>query len=112
MEQGMRTFSKILTLIGSVILIGCVGYLMVGWWDEKRWAWLAIGVIVIAVNLGVVVVRLKPTPKPRDWTVDEVRAVIEPIHGELTQIRTLRRADKGLTLAKAAELVAQARITT
>ncbi len=112
MELGMRTLSKILTLIGSIILIGCVGYLMVGWWDDKRWAWIAVGIVVIVVNLGVVVVRLKPAPKPRDWTVDEVRAVIEPIHGELTQIRTLRRADKGLTLTEAAELVAQARIGT
>ncbi|MCX6468336.1 MAG: hypothetical protein NTW76_03375 [Corynebacteriales bacterium] len=110
MEQGMRTFSKSLTVLGSILLIGCVGYLMVGWFTDERWGWVAIGVIVIAANLGVLFVQLKPTPKPRDWTVDEVRTLIEPVHGEMAQIRTLRRADKGLPLAKAVELVAQARI--
>ncbi|SIR94457.1 hypothetical protein [Williamsia sterculiae] len=101
----LRGFSTALTLLGSVILIGCVGYLMVGWWDDKRWTWLILGVVVIAVNLALLFTRLRPTPKPRDWTVDEVREVIAPIHGEVAQIRTLRRRDRGLGLAQAVELV-------
>lgn len=105
----MRTFANSLTLIGSVVLIACVGYLLGGWWDDRRWGWVVIGVVVIVANLGVVFVRLRPTPKPRDWTVDEVRAVIEPVHGEVAQIRTLRRADRGLSLAQAASLVSEAR---
>ncbi|WP_299573090.1 hypothetical protein [uncultured Williamsia sp.] len=109
MEKGMKTFANSLTLIGSVVLIGCVGYLTVGWWDDRRWGWVVIGAVVIVANLGVVAVRLRPTPKPRDWTIEEVRAVIEPIHGEVAQIRTLRRADKGLSLAQAASLVSEAR---
>jgi membrane protein YdbS with pleckstrin-like domain len=109
MEKGMRTLANSLTLIGSVVLIGCVGYLMGGWWREERWGWVVIGVVVIVANLGVVAVRLRPTPKPRDWSIDEVRAIIEPVHGEVAQIRTLRRADKGLSLAQAAMLVSEAR---
>lgn len=109
MEKGMKTLANSLTLIGSVVLIGCVGYLMGGWWRDERWGWVVIGAVVIVANLGVVVVRLKPTPKPRDWTLDEVRAVIDPIHGEVAQIRTLRRADKGLSLVQAATLVSEAR---
>ncbi|MBT0567092.1 hypothetical protein [Williamsia sp. CHRR-6] len=100
-----RGLSKIMILLGSLVMLGCVGYLMIGWWDDRRWFWIAVGVVVILANIGVLIAQFRPTPKPRDWTLDEVRELIEPIHGETAQIRTLRRADKGLGLVQAVELV-------
>ncbi|GGB36063.1 hypothetical protein GCM10011489_25090 [Gordonia jinhuaensis] len=104
--------SKVMTCAGAVLIIACVAYFMVRWADEGRWPWMIFGAILIALNVFVLFNELKPRPKPRDWTVEEVREVIAPIVGDAAQVRTLRRVDKGLSLPAALELVQKANSTS
>ena len=107
--HALKKFGTSLTVIGSLVLMVCVALLSVSWANDGRWGWFALGMVIIAVNIGLIVTELRPKPKPLPWTLSEVREVTDGIDNEVNAIRKLRRADRGLSLEKAASLVRQAR---
>jgi hypothetical protein len=107
--HALKKFGTSLTVIGSLILMICVALLSVSWANDGRWGWFVLGMVIIAVNVGLIVTEMRPKPKPLPWTLSEVREVTDGIHNEVNAIRKLRRADRGLSLEKAATLVRQAR---
>lgn len=107
--HALKTFGTSLTVIGSLVLMVCVALLSVSWANDGRWGWFALGMVIIAVNIGLIVTEMRPKPKPLPWTPSEVREVTDGIDNEVNAIRKLRRADRGLSLEKAASLVRQAR---
>ncbi|MBA4023300.1 MAG: hypothetical protein C0482_13140 [Gordonia sp.] len=105
----LKRLGSSLTVIGSLVLMICVALLSVSWANDGRWGWFALGMVIIAVNIALVATELRPKPKPLPWTMSEVREVTAGIDNEVNAIRKLRRADRGLSLEKAAKLVSQAR---
>lgn len=68
-QRGAQTFSRGMTILGSVVLTVCVVLLTAQWWSTGRWLWVAIGIAIIAVNIMLVVLqfrrpRLKPNGEP------------------------------------------------
>lgn len=105
----LKRLGSSLTVIGSLVLMICVALLSVSWANDGRWGWFALGMVIIAVNLALVATELRPKPKPLPWTMAEVHELTDGIDNEVNAIRKLRRADRGLSLEKAANLVRQAR---
>ena len=99
--HALKKFGTSLTVIGSLVLMVCVALLSVSWANDGRWGWFALGMVIVT--------ELRPKPKPLPWTLSEVREVTDGIDNEVNAIRKLRRADRGLSLEKAAKLVRQAR---
>lgn len=105
----LKKLGSSMTVIGSLVLMICVALLSVSWANDGRWGWFALGMVIIAVNLALVFTELRPKPKPLPWTMTEVHELTDGIENEVNAIRKLRRADRGLSLEKAAKLVRQAR---
>ncbi len=105
----LKKLGSSMTVIGSLVLMICVALLSVNWANDGRWGWFALGMVIIAVNIALVVTELRPKPKPLPWSMTEVHELTDGIDGEVNAIRKLRRTDRGLTLEKAANLLRQAR---
>ncbi|GAB89285.1 hypothetical protein [Gordonia rhizosphera] len=68
-QRGALTFSRGMTIFGSVILMVCVALLTVNWWNEGNWLWVAIGIAIVMVNIALVFLqfrRRKLTPPRAD----------------------------------------------
>ncbi len=70
MQRTAAGVSMAMTVVGSIILIGCVGYLSIGWFVDGRWGWGLVGIAMILVNLAMVFLqfrkrRLAPAPPLR-----------------------------------------------
>ncbi len=70
MQRTAAGVSMAMTVVGSILLIGCVGYLSIGWFADGRWGWGIVGVAMILVNLAMVYLqfrkrRLAPAPPAR-----------------------------------------------
>ncbi len=68
-QRGALTFSRGMTIFGSVILMVCVALLTVNWWNEGNWLWVAIGIAIVLVNIALVFLqfrRRKLTPPKAD----------------------------------------------
>ncbi|MGV9712634.1 hypothetical protein ACWDTI_18460 [Gordonia sp. NPDC003424] len=65
-QRGAQSFSRGMTIVGSIILMICVALLTVNWWNEGRWVWVAIGIAIIIVNIALVFLQFRrrkfPTP--------------------------------------------------
>ncbi|HMS74852.1 hypothetical protein [Gordonia sp. (in: high G+C Gram-positive bacteria)] len=71
MQRTAAGVSMAMTIAGSIILIGCVGYLSIGWFADGRWGWGLVGIAMIVVNLAMVFLqfrkrKLAPAPTPRN----------------------------------------------
>ena len=51
---------------GAILVMVCVGYLTYTWWRDGRCVWVALGIILIIVNIALLIVsnRKVPAPKP------------------------------------------------
>lgn len=58
-QRGAQSFSRGMTIVGSVILMVCVALLTVNWWREGRWVWVAIGIAIVLVNIGLVFLQFR-----------------------------------------------------
>lgn len=58
-QRGAQSFSRGMTIVGSVIVMICVGLLIVNWWNESRWGWVAIGIAIILVNIALIFLQFR-----------------------------------------------------
>ncbi|MDJ0028080.1 hypothetical protein QM583_13400 [Gordonia alkanivorans] len=58
-SRGAQTLSTTMTSIGAAILVVCIGWLTVGWWQDGRWFWVAVGIAVIVVNIVLIGMQLR-----------------------------------------------------
>ncbi len=58
-SRSAQTFSMTLTIVGATILIFCIGWLTVGWWQDGRWFWVAVGIAVVIVNVVLIAMQLR-----------------------------------------------------
>ncbi|MCH5644549.1 MULTISPECIES: hypothetical protein [unclassified Gordonia (in: high G+C Gram-positive bacteria)] len=78
-QRNAQNFASILTIVGAIILMVCVGALTYTWWRDGRWLWVALGIAIIVVNIALIYLqfrRRKLTPpvvegkKPRRGLID------------------------------------------
>ncbi|MFW0786620.1 hypothetical protein AAFP35_19165 [Gordonia sp. CPCC 206044] len=75
-QRGAQSFSRGMTIVGSVVLMVCVALLTVNWWREGRWVWVVIGIAIVAVNIALIFLQFrkrKLTPPPRSDAPDDDR---------------------------------------
>jgi len=77
-------FSRGMTIVGSIILMVCVGLLTVTWWRDGRWLWVVIGIAIIGVNIALIFLqfrkaKLAPKPAPDADGKPKRRGLIDPL---------------------------------
>ncbi|MEP9392025.1 hypothetical protein ABLE92_18245 [Gordonia sp. VNQ95] len=68
-QSAAQGFSRGMVTVGAIILMVCVGFLTYTWWRDGRWVWVALGIILILVNIMMLVMtyrKAKLTPPPGD----------------------------------------------
>lgn len=66
-QSAAQGFSRVMVTLGAIIVMVCVGFLTVMWWQDGRWLWVALGIILILVNIVMLVMtyrKAKFTPPP------------------------------------------------
>ncbi len=84
-QQTAQGFSRGMTIVGSIILMVCVGLLTITWWRDGRWLWVAIGIGIIVVNIALIFLQFRKAklqPRPADsadGAPKKRRGIIDPL---------------------------------
>lgn len=62
--RGVQKAGSGLTIVGAIVLVACVIYLTVGWWNDQRWGWVAVGIAVVLVNIVLVGLQFRRPKAP------------------------------------------------
>ena len=68
-QRTAQVFSRGLVTVGAIIMLVCVGFLTVNWWQDGRWFWVVLGIVLIIVNIALVVLtyrKARMTPPTND----------------------------------------------
>ncbi|MDL9938406.1 hypothetical protein QSJ18_16770 [Gordonia sp. ABSL1-1] len=79
-QRNAQGYASGMTIVGAIILMVCVGALTFTWWQDGKWVWVAIGLAIIAVNIGMIYLqfrRRKLTPLPEPGA--KRRGLIDPL---------------------------------
>ncbi|MGC4933541.1 hypothetical protein ACLQ3C_07645 [Gordonia sp. DT30] len=75
-QSAAQGFSRAMVTIGAIIVMVCVGFLTYMWWQDGRWLWVTLGIVLIVVNIVMLIMtyrkaRLTPPPASHDDDADE-----------------------------------------
>lgn len=52
-------FSRGMVVVGGIIMLVCVAMLTVYWWQQHRWVWVGMGIVLIVVDVGMVALTFR-----------------------------------------------------
>lgn len=68
-QRTAQGFSRGMVTVGAIIMLVCVGFLTVYWWQQGRWFWVVLGILLLIVDIAMVVLtyrKAKMTPPSND----------------------------------------------
>ncbi|GAA1482088.1 hypothetical protein GCM10009624_25280 [Gordonia sinesedis] len=64
-QRTAQGVSRGMVIVGGIIMLVCVGFLTVSWWQEGRWVWVVLGILLIVVDIALVILTFrKPSLTP------------------------------------------------